>query len=232
MDLTTQRVWDYASDGYVHRIVQSKTDGKLVELPSSNQTALPLDDIAEDYLPREKLESIGLEYTHLLTSQLDSQRLYFEEKVERAADKASEAATVAASATDAASKALSQLAELQCAYNNLVKDTIPTLERDRDRALRKAEKFEAMARNLEKEWREEKVLGSSLMERVKFLNAEVETLKGENFDLKEQNRDLGFFISGGEKLREAGFGKEVVEGTLCLPEALKKKAKGKGKGET
>eukprot|EP00891_Asterochloris_glomerata_P002835 jgi/Astpho2/2835/Aster-00995 len=34
LDLETQRVWDYASDGYVHRLVQSKSDGKLVEVPS------------------------------------------------------------------------------------------------------------------------------------------------------------------------------------------------------
>jgi BRCA1-associated protein len=27
-------VWDYSSDNYVHRLVQSKARGKLVELPS------------------------------------------------------------------------------------------------------------------------------------------------------------------------------------------------------
>ena len=32
--LKSVQVWDYASDGYVHRLVQSKTDGKLVEVPS------------------------------------------------------------------------------------------------------------------------------------------------------------------------------------------------------
>jgi hypothetical protein len=34
MELETQRVWDYAGDGYVHRLIQSKTDGKIVEVPS------------------------------------------------------------------------------------------------------------------------------------------------------------------------------------------------------
>ncbi len=28
------QVWDYAGDNYVHRLIQSKTDGKLVEVPS------------------------------------------------------------------------------------------------------------------------------------------------------------------------------------------------------
>lgn len=32
--METQRVWDYAGDNYVHRLIQSKTDGKLVELNS------------------------------------------------------------------------------------------------------------------------------------------------------------------------------------------------------
>eukprot|EP00897_Mesotaenium_endlicherianum_P000414 jgi/Mesen1/10373/ME000080S09757 len=34
LELETQRVWDYVGDGYVHRLIQSKTDGKLVELPA------------------------------------------------------------------------------------------------------------------------------------------------------------------------------------------------------
>ena len=33
LELETQRVWDYVGDGYVHRLIQSKTDGKLVEVP-------------------------------------------------------------------------------------------------------------------------------------------------------------------------------------------------------
>jgi hypothetical protein len=36
LELETQRVWDYAGDGYVHRLIQNKADGKLVELPSAS----------------------------------------------------------------------------------------------------------------------------------------------------------------------------------------------------
>lgn len=32
LELETRRVWDYVGDNYVHRLIQSKTDGKLVEL--------------------------------------------------------------------------------------------------------------------------------------------------------------------------------------------------------
>lgn len=32
MEVETQRVWDYLNDGYVHRLIASKTHGHLVEL--------------------------------------------------------------------------------------------------------------------------------------------------------------------------------------------------------
>ena len=33
-------MWDYAGDNYVHRLIQSKTDGKLVELNSHCRNAI------------------------------------------------------------------------------------------------------------------------------------------------------------------------------------------------
>ena len=233
MDMTTQRVWDYATDGYVHRIVQNQTDGKFVELtPTSSQTPHPHDDDFDDYVPREKLDNIGIEYTHLLTSQLDSQRMYFEEIVERAADKASQAALSAERATEASIKNKEQLASLQESHNNLITDTIPSLERDRDRATRKAEKFEGMARKLEKEWRDEKAMTESLMTRITHLDNQLEAVKTEKAELEEQNRDLSFFISGMEKLKTVGVDEEEVrEGTVSLPEEAKGKGKKKGGGK-
>lgn len=235
MDLNTQRVWDYASDGYVHRIMQSKSDGKLVELPSTPTRNINhwADDF-DDWVPREKLDNIGLEYTHLLTSQLDSQRMYFDEVLERAADKATQATRVAEKATEAASLATQKVASLQLAHDTLTQDTLPVLERDRERAMRKADKFEGMARKLEKEWREEKAMSGSLLERVQRLGEEIEALRADKIELEEQNRDLGFFISGGAKLREglegaAGAGvseEEVREGTLSLPEGTPSSSQG------
>jgi BRCA1-associated protein len=35
LEIETERVWDYAGDGYVHRLIQNAVDGKLVELPST-----------------------------------------------------------------------------------------------------------------------------------------------------------------------------------------------------
>jgi BRCA1-associated protein len=226
MDLMNQRVWDYASDGYVHRIMQSKSDGKLVELPSAPAN-YDHNSSYDDSVPREKLDNISMEYTHLLTSQLESQRLYYEEKLERAADKASKASKDAAAAAEAAERAVASLSSLQLAVDDATRNVIPSLEKERDKANRRAERFEGMARKLEKEWREEKAMSSSLMERVEGLGKEVKDLKVSNEDLAEQNRDMTFFISGQEKLK--GLGEEVEQGTVSLPEEPKSKRKGKGK---
>ncbi|KAL4919953.1 hypothetical protein BDW62DRAFT_28652 [Aspergillus aurantiobrunneus] len=227
MDLSTQRVWDYVGDAYVHRIIQSKTDGKLVELPAADNSALDPPDWA-DAVPREKLENMSVEYTHLLTSQLESQRAYFEGILERAVDKASQASAAASSAQEAADTATATLRSFQSQHDKLSGETIPSLERDKARAEKRAEKFETMARKMEREWREEKTMNESLMERIEHLTTEVETLKASNVDLAEQNRDLTFFISGSEKLKDQG--DEIVQGTVSVPDppsGSKKKGKGR-----
>ncbi|KAL8729820.1 MAG: hypothetical protein Q9181_004866 [Wetmoreana brouardii] len=237
MDLSTQRVWDYASDAYVHRIVQDKADGKLMELPATAVDTLESQHVGdawdqEDYVPREKLDNIGLEYTHLLTSQLESQRTYFAEALERAADKASQAAKAAEKAEATATATREQLASLQGSHHTLANETIPSLERENDRASKRAVKFEAMARKVEKEWREEKAVSGSLMERIKWLEEQVQTLTAEKTELEEQNRDLSFFISSGEKLKQLdGVDEEELrEGSASVPDppvAGKGKKKGK-----
>lgn len=238
MDLNSQRVWDYVGDAYVHRIIQSKSDGKLVELPAADHSALDPPDWA-DAVPREKLENMSVEYTHLLTSQLESQRAYFEEIVERAADKASQASAAASSAEAAANTATARLAELQAQYEALSSESIPSMERERARLEKRAEKFEALARRMEKDYREEKTINTSLMERLEHmsmesaaLKGEVNTLKAEIADLQEQNRDLTFFISGSQKLQ--GAGEDIEQGTVSVPDptveaAKKKRNRGKGR---
>ncbi|KAL8721009.1 MAG: hypothetical protein Q9225_002214 [Loekoesia sp. 1 TL-2023] len=240
MDLATKRVWDYATDAYVHRLVQDKANGKLMELPANaTGTHNSTDDgdawEQEDYVPREKLDNIGREYSHLLTSQLESQRTYFSEALERAADKASQATQAAESAKATVTEMQAELAALQMSHQTLVKEKVPALERDKERASKRADRFEAMARKLEKEWREEKTVSGSLMERIRWLEGRMQTLEGEKADLEEQNRDLSFFISSGEKLKQLkGVDEEELrEGSTTIPDppTTGKGKKGGGKGK-
>lgn len=229
MDIATQHIWDYVSDEYVHRLIQDKSDGKLVELPSS--TASRGTEIESEPVPQDKLENMSVEYTHLLTSQLDSQRLYFEEQVERAVDKAAKATSAAEQAAENAVKAASRLDALQESNHRITSDTLPSMERDKDRSEKRAERFETMARKMEKEWREKEVINESLMDRIAHLEKQMHDLTLRNSDLEEQNRDLSFFISGTEKLKDRG--EEVQEGSVSVPDpppTSKKKKKGGGRG--
>jgi len=231
MDVDTQRVWDYAGDGYVHRLIQNKSDGKLVELPSALSSTHNTNPASGDYVPREKLDNIGMEYTYLLTSQLDSQRTYFEEKVAQAADKAASALKDAEKWSVTAAKIQAELETVKAQYETLASETVPQLTKDKDRAERKTEKFGEMARRLEKEWREEKSMNSSLLSKVEYLTKQSEERKEETEELKEQLRDLMFFLEAREKLKEGG--EEVQEATVTVAEAPEKKEgkKKKGKGK-
>lgn len=68
------RVWDYAGDNFVHRLLQNK-DGKLVEVSSQGRTS-------DDCDGEDKMDHLQLEYTYMLTTQLESQRYFFEERLE------------------------------------------------------------------------------------------------------------------------------------------------------
>lgn len=250
LELETQHVWDYAGDCWVHRLIRDKGDGKVVELPSNERPTggnRQSGDIEGggagrgDVVPRAKLDSIGMEYTHLLTSQLESQRVYFEEMVSKAADKAAKAAVAAEAAEKTAREAVSQLSALRAEHRQLKEETLPGLEKELARERARASKSTELARSLGRSLQEEKKVGEGLMERIGHVNREmegmrkrVEELAAENEELKETNRDLSMFISGQEKLRELeSEGKveagELEEGSLSLPEEKRKKGKGKGK---
>lgn len=100
MELGANRVWDYVGDNFVHRLVQTDScDSKFVEAGENRERRARGAEFAlgEDGKPLmegktvdgipvdhdEKMDSIQLEYTYLLTSQLEAQRRYFEEKIAR-----------------------------------------------------------------------------------------------------------------------------------------------------
>ena len=233
-------MWDYAEDTWVHRLIREKGDSKVIELPSSRSGGLGAGraEHGEDMVPREKLERIGMEYTHLLTSQLESQRVYFEELVGKAVAKASAASSAAALASDRAEEAISKLNELQTSHVHLRDEVVVGLEKDLARERKKAEKASEMARGFSKSFMGEKKVNEGLMERIGHVNAgmaamstEMGKLKEENADLAEQNRDLLFSITAQDKLKDMEGGLEDGElegGTLSLPPE-KKGRKGKGK---
>lgn len=89
-----------ASDNYVHRLVASKTDGKMVQYECEGDTChaekidalqleVSLKSIFHGYcfffVPDQHRNVLMccpcLQYSYLLTSQLESQRIYWENKI-------------------------------------------------------------------------------------------------------------------------------------------------------
>jgi len=81
LELQTGRVWDYAGDGYVHRLVQNKSDGKLVQVPEPtlqlNNNNSSVNNMSEQEMT--KIESLSLEYGYLL----EAQKKYFDEQIRK-----------------------------------------------------------------------------------------------------------------------------------------------------
>ncbi|MED6171513.1 BRAP2 RING ZnF UBP domain-containing protein 2 [Stylosanthes scabra] len=85
LDVETKRVWDFVGDNYVHRLIQSKTDGKLVELnthcvhaENGCGSCSCEDNSMSEAILNSKVEAIVNEYNELLATQLENQKSYFE----------------------------------------------------------------------------------------------------------------------------------------------------------
>ena len=75
--------------GYVHRLIQNKEDGKIVEVndptntTSQVRTLSPgLSDAQEGEVVHRKLEGYASQYYALLKSQLERQRIHYEGRLE------------------------------------------------------------------------------------------------------------------------------------------------------
>ncbi|GAB7363806.1 hypothetical protein MBLNU230_g4373t1 [Neophaeotheca triangularis] len=234
MDISTQHVWDYAGDGYVHRLIQSKPDSSLIDLPARDRhenEAFRAE--GGESVPREKMENMANEYTYLLSSQLEGQRRYFEEQVERAVDKAGQAVARAEQAAASAQTAVRELEDAN-AERDEAKSALERLELSLEKSDRSRAKFEQMARDMSKQLREEKTMNEGLLKRIKAADEQAEAAQSEALkareekkDLEEMNHDLTMFISSQEKVKELqAQGEEVVDGSASAPG----RPKGKGKG--
>ncbi|XP_012570182.1 BRAP2 RING ZnF UBP domain-containing protein 2 isoform X2 [Cicer arietinum] len=103
LEVETKRVWDYVGDNYVHRLIQSKTDGKLVELnahcvheDSGCGSCSCGDNVMREAMLNSKVEAIVNEYNELLATQLENQKLYFESLLQQVEQETERKISVAA----------------------------------------------------------------------------------------------------------------------------------------
>ncbi|WVR09682.1 hypothetical protein IAU60_006757 [Kwoniella sp. DSM 27419] len=249
MELETQRVWDYKGDNYVHRLIQTRNDGKLVELPSASslvtpsmlpmgasaaqlqgQTEPPVNSrpsigggggggnadagpSSNDVEKMSTIESITLEYSYLLSSQLESMRQHYESQQSALLDRLS-ALERGTRDTEA------RLNELEGA------------DRAREKAEKKADKCVEVSRSLQASLQAEKAITEGLSTRIKSLESKNSLMEGRLKDkedeckgLEETVRDLMFSLEAGMKVQELG-GEGGEGGDLVVvPGKTKKKGR-------
>lgn len=238
LELETQRVWDYASDAYVHRLVRSKTDGKLVEVsagagssgrnnsnnqPRAGMTASDecgadcsgLEPEMEEALVLSKLDALATEYNHLLVMQLESQRQYFEGLLVRQRQE-----------MDALSEATSvQMAELKASVDTALANTAEA-ERRRHQLESKVTDLAGRLKKAQEERDFLKQLNDTLLSNQKDFKEKLASadkaiaVKAEEVnELSDQVRDLMVFIEARQTIEAQG-GEELAGGSvMAVPEA-------------
>lgn len=209
MQLGNNRVWDYVGDNFVHRLLQDK-DGKMVE---GGHTTTKGEGAAVE----EKVDSVQLEFTYLLTSQLETQREYFEEKLGRLEQRSM------ADITELREKLGEVLEE-----NSQFKKQFTTLSRDKQALEKRLQHSTNKLSQLQTELTEEKDLRkalqlnqSSWQTKYKKLQDELSAKETEVTDLKEQIRDLMFFLDAQKQIEESVDREEIATGRIVIPPSPK-----------
>ncbi|XP_052181265.1 BRAP2 RING ZnF UBP domain-containing protein 1 [Diospyros lotus] len=200
LELETQQVWDYVGDSYVHRLNQSKNDGKSLTMTNSDCMSVHGDcgtcGCSEDSgvsgaLFGSKVEAIMDEYNHLLATQMETQRQHFESLLIEAKSK------MESSIAEAVEKELaSRMQDIQqkleiCLHE---KKVVASINED-------LMKRQDVLRKLVKEIEEREIL---------TLRSRDETI----LDLEEQIRDLKVYIEAQRKLATMTDVDGVKGGTL------------------
>jgi BRCA1-associated protein len=262
MELETQRVWDYKGDNYVHRLIQTRTDGKLVELPSASSLVAavhtrtmplnrPIDDTpplrdsgdsnsrttpptvgardedadhagpsTNDMEKMSTIEAITLEYSYLLSSQLEAMRQHYESEsavqVARIASLEADNERVRGAEAAAASAEAARVAA----------------EAAREKAEARAAKAADVTRALQTTLGSERSMAEGLQARISKMRADLDAARAARDDasgqvraLEETVRDLMFSLEAGLKIQEGGGAEAGEGGDLVVVGGKKKKKK-------
>ncbi|KAH7890706.1 hypothetical protein F5I97DRAFT_1974117 [Phlebopus sp. FC_14] len=244
LELETQRVWDYAGDGYVHRLIQNKADGKLVELPSaaSSMGTNSREDGAlgpshADTLSAEKIEAIGIEYSYLLTSQLDSQRSFYEEQTTQLKNQVEELGKLVEKLSRDVEQERAEAKERDLLHRREEEQKLDALYHEKQKAEKRAERTAELARKFEKELKEERAVGEGLLRNLGKMKEKVEQSEKQKqecdtriCELQDQLRDVMFFLEARAKIEQGeGAEAEAAGGSVELPPPSTSSAKKRGK---
>ncbi|CAH9131312.1 unnamed protein product [Cuscuta epithymum] len=205
LELETQQIWDYVGDKYVHRLNQSKTDGKPTAMTSSCPASdsecgvFRYDD--EDpgglsgALYSSKVEAVVDEYNRLLASQLETQRQHYESLL--AAARSGREISVSKSVAKAL---FSKTHDLQFRIEKCEEEKKAVTDRNQELMI----KQELLQQNYKEVEKREILLLKSKDENIQ--------------ELKEQIRDIKVYIEAQRRLAKMGVS-DGKEGTVLSVES-------------
>mmetsp|Transcript_5105 Transcript_5105/g.15274 ORF Transcript_5105/g.15274 Transcript_5105/m.15274 type:complete len:524 (-) Transcript_5105:349-1920(-) len=79
MEVESGKVWDYAGDNFVHRLIAASTEGKMVELSPEHATSGRDSEVHREHL--SQVEAVIEAYNRQVTTELDQQRRYYERRM-------------------------------------------------------------------------------------------------------------------------------------------------------
>ncbi|EDV22101.1 uncharacterized protein TRIADDRAFT_29001, partial [Trichoplax adhaerens] len=206
MKLDNNRVWDYTGDNYVHRLVQNKSDGKPVAISNND---------ADD---EDKRDSLALEFTYLLTQQLESQRRYYESKILSLEGETAKKLSLREEEVQLLKKSMSVLQQEHTS-------TVQQRQNLENKSLSIGNKLKKLAKELDEEKEMNKCMRDNqaqLMERLQssdenWKKKEKEHLQKIN-DLQDQLRDVMFYLDAQKKVSQspAEAQKDIQDGNISV----------------
>ncbi|CAH8510563.1 unnamed protein product [Schistosoma turkestanicum] len=191
LELGKTLVWDYADDAYVHRLAVNHEDGKLVQVGPNSETG------------NKKLDVISMEFSAILTSQLESQRVYFESQLDLITTQSNmrleEMEASVESALSTARAAEEKLSEV-LKENGVIS--------------RKLQQVTLLAQRLQKDLEEERALNKSLLMNEKTWRERTERAESDAKTAREECRELLLNLELRDKLNELGTNKELSKDEL------------------
>ncbi|PLW55947.1 hypothetical protein PCANC_03044 [Puccinia coronata f. sp. avenae] len=216
LELGSQRVWDYVGDNYVHRLIQTKND-QIVELPALSSAVFDSGGGPgrNEVAYQSKIEAISEEFGHLVASQLDSQRAFYEQEMDilRSQLKLAQQETEAQSAV--VKKLQAQLQTME--ESNQASEKMG--KKEKAAVAKKAGKTLQLSQKLENELKEEQLMSAGMRAQIKKLEDErndekkkTAELSKEMVEIKEQLRDMMFFIEMQSKIQNNDSGTSELQG--------------------
>mmetsp|Transcript_30065 Transcript_30065/g.38808 ORF Transcript_30065/g.38808 Transcript_30065/m.38808 type:complete len:546 (+) Transcript_30065:69-1706(+) len=222
LDLTTQRIWDYIGDRFVHRICQTEDGRTMVEFdPFNAEPWSSLEDFTidgkmpkglnDDQTRGVKLSIMTREYNILLQSELEEQRRYYEDLLAQAISETEELKygpeILNAEDRIEANRLKSEISNLHANHNQLLKDLRTIHETNRDYRKRNQGLL---------------IQQKSYKEQVQQFQSKTQELqKSTEFrqtELEQQVQDLKFYLKTQLSVRTSPQRQELQDGIVLMQE--------------